>query len=188
MTFESDSLVFLEGTGLYLRPLLPDDALGKYPGWLNDADVSRGNSHQIYPYTREQAAEFIKNLAGRRDQLVLAIVEKKAGEHIGNISLQNINFINRSAELAVLLGEKSVWGQGHGYEAARLLVFHGFEALNLRRIELGTPEFNIGMQKVAEKLGMKHEGVKRSAFFKNGRYFDIWLYGLLRDEANSERL
>lgn len=179
---KTPSLNFLVGEKVILRPLREEDADGAYPGWLNDAEVSRGNSHHVFPYTRIQALEFIRSQSGRRDALVLAIVERTSGAHIGNISLQSLNFIHRSGELAVLLGEKEFWGQGLGFEASHLLVRHGFEALNLNRIELGTPASNIGMQKIAEKLGMKREGVKRAAFFKDGRYQDVLLYGLLRGE------
>ncbi len=184
---EANRFDFLIGEKVCLRPLQEEDADGAYPGWLNDAEVSAGNSHHVFPYTRSQALEFIRSQSGRRDSLVLAVVERLNGVHIGNISLQNLNFINRSGELAILLGEKKFWGQGLGFEASRLLVRHGFEALNLNRIELGTPASNIGMQKIAEKLGMKREGVKRAAFFKDGLFQDIWIFGLLADEAESCR-
>lgn len=176
---------FLMGKKVTLRPLREEDAAGGYPSWLNNAVVCAGNSHHVYPYTERQALEFIRSLPNKRDMLVLAIVDETSGRHVGNISLQGINFVNRSAELAILLGERNCWGKGLGTEACALLVQHGFETLNLRRIELGTPETNIGMQKIALALGMKHEGTKRSAFFKAGKYLDVFLYGILRDDAHT---
>jgi RimJ/RimL family protein N-acetyltransferase len=35
------------------------------------------------------------------------------------------------------------------------------------------------MQKLAEKLGMNLEGIRKEAIFKNGNYCDIHEYGLL---------
>lgn len=183
----SDNVVegpFLMGKKVTLRPLREEDAAGSYPSWLNDAVVCDGNSHHVYPYTGHQALEFIRSLPDRRDLLVLAIVDNASGRHVGNISLQEIHFVNRSAELAILVGAQDCWGKGLGTEACALLMRHGFTALNLRRIELGTPQTNIGMQKIALALGMKHEGTKRSAFFKNGKYLDVFLYGILRDDAH----
>lgn len=174
--------VFLEGEKVILRPLREEDAEGRYPDWLNDAETSAGNSHHVYPYTRAQAREYLRSLNGRRDIVALAVVEKKSGLHAGNISLQSINYINRCAELAILLGEKDLRGKGLGLEASRLLAGHGFMALGLKRIELGTPEQNKGMQKIAHALGMTHEGTKRAAFFKNGHYQNILLFGLLAEE------
>ena len=177
-----NTIPFLIGEKVLLRPLQEEDASGRYPSWLNDADVSFGNSHHVYPYTRQQAVDFIRSLSGQKSAIVLAIVEKLSMQHVGNISLQSINYTTRCAELAVLLGEKSCWGKGFGTEASHLLVTHGFLSVNLHRIELGTPSFNIGMQKIAVALGMKQEGVKREAFFKNGGYHDIFSYGILRSE------
>jgi RimJ/RimL family protein N-acetyltransferase len=87
----------------------------------------------------------------RRDALVLAI--ELDGRHVGNISLQDIDPVGRSADLAIVL-DRSVWGDGVGSEAAELLVAHGFSALNLHRITCGTVAANHGMRRLAERLGM----------------------------------
>ena len=104
--------------------------------------------------------------------------------HIGNVSLQDIIFIHGNAELAIILGEKSCWNKGIGREAVRLLMEHGFKALNLHRIWSGTFETNIGFKKLALSLGMIHEGTRRKAVFNNGVYLDVLEYGILRDEFN----
>ncbi len=173
---------FLEGEKIYLRPLTEEDALGHYPAWLNDHKVCSGNTHAVYPYSTEEAVNFIRQSRGRRDAIVLAIVEKERRRHIGNVSLQSINFIARSAELAILLGEKESWGKGIGTEASFLMIRHAFLNLNMHRVYFGTPASNRGMQKIGENLGMSKEGCCREAFYKNGKYEDIWEYGLLRSE------
>jgi RimJ/RimL family protein N-acetyltransferase len=185
MRFDKESSVpqaFLVGGKIMLRPLTEADVDGGYPHWFNDAEVCRENSHHVYPYTREQALEFIRSLPGKKNMLVLAVCEKTSGKHVGNISLQDINFVHRSAEMAIILGEKACWGKGIGKEAARLLAEHGFRALNLHRIGSGTFETNIGFQKIAVSLGMQLEGTRRQAAFKDGRWLDVLEYGLLRDE------
>lgn len=176
--------IFLSGEKVLLRPLAEEDASGHYPEWLNDQVVCAGNSHGSYPYAKEQALEFIRANRGRKDALVLAVVEKSSGRHVGNVALQAINPIARSAEIAVLLGEKDVWGKGIGTEAVTMLVRHAFLTLNLHRVYFGTPASNIGMQKIGAALGMRKEGCRREAFYKNGTYEDIWEYGLLRSEVD----
>lgn len=172
---------FLVGERLVLRQLTEPDADGHYAWWFNDAEVCAGNSHHVFPFTREQAIAYVRRAADARDALVLAITERD-GRHVGNISLQSIHPISRSAELAIVIGEKDAWGRGYGREAGELIVGHGFSALNLHRVGCGTFEDNHGMQALARALGMVEEGRRRHAAFKRGRYLDIIEYGVLRHE------
>lgn len=165
-----------------MRGLVDSDAEGSYPAWLNDQETCAGNSHAVFPYGSYQAAAYIREAQTSRDALVLAIVASAGDRHIGNVALQNIHPIHRSADLAILLGDREYWGQGYGLEAARLLCAHGFAALNLYRIQCGTFESNIAMQKLALALGMRQEGVRRQAAYKSGKYVNVVEYGMLREE------
>lgn len=176
---------FLVGERLYLRALVESDADGPYPGWLNDEEVSRGNSHHLIPYTKDAAATYIRQTLNTGDALVLAIVLHRDHRHIGNIALQNIDHTARSAEFAILIGDKDAWGQGYGLEAGRLLIHHGFSAFGLHRIACGTFEHNEAMRRLAQALGMREEGRRRQSAFKSGRYVDVIEYGLLREEFRS---
>jgi [ribosomal protein S5]-alanine N-acetyltransferase len=179
---------FLRGERIDLRPLAEADADGPYVSWFNDAETCRGNSHHVRPYSAADARAYIAHVAAAPDQLVLAIVRREDGRHIGNIALQAINPVYRTAELSIMLGERDAWGQGYASEAARLLCDHGFRALNLNRIACGTFAPNGGMRRVAERLGMREEGVRRQAAFKDGAYVDVVEYGVLRAEYESARV
>ncbi len=175
---------FIVGDNVYLRNLAEQDLNESYHSWLNDQEVNTGNSHAIFPTSFESMKAYYNSIIGSTDKIILAIIAKDKDVHIGNISLQNINWIYRSAEFAILLGDKSYWGKGVGYEAVRLIINHGFKQLNLNRIYCGTFDNNIGMQKIAEKLGMQQEGSRRDAVYKNGTYYSILEYGILRSEFN----
>ena len=82
---------------------------------------------------------------------VFAIVTKEKGSHIGNISLQNIDYVDRSAELAIIIGDKRYWGKGIGLEAWKLMMNYGFLVLNLHRLYCGCANKNLGMRRIAEK-------------------------------------
>jgi ribosomal-protein-alanine N-acetyltransferase len=173
---------FLTGSTIYLRPLLKSDAEGPYQGWFNDEEVCRGNSHHVFPYHPEAAAEYIEFAAKTHEHLILAIVILEDHRHVGNIALQKIHPVYRSAEFSIVIGDKTAWSIGVGKEAGRLICDHGFNALNLHRIYCGTFENNIAMQRLAVYLGMKQEGVRRQAAFKDGKYLDIIEYGVLKTE------
>lgn len=178
---------FLTGARVYLRALEESDAQGPYVSWLNDAHVCRGNSHHVYPYTESDATAYIRSTRDTKNALVLAIVLREDHTHIGNIALQKIHWVNRSAEFAILLGDQRHWGKGYGTEAGRLLVQHGFGTLGLNRIECGTFESNHGMRKLALALGMKEEGCRRQSAFKDGLFVDVIEFGMVKEDTLGAR-
>lgn len=173
---------FLLGDRVYLRGLNENDLKGNYVEWFNDAEVCQHNSHHIFPYTRANAEEYFNNIQNSKDTLVLAVILKENDLHIGNVSLQRIDYLSNSAEFAILIGEKDQWGKGYSKEAAMILLLHGFNSLNLNRIYCATTKDNVAMQKLAEYLGMKMEGLRRQAVWKNGKYRDVLEYGVLKNE------
>jgi ribosomal-protein-alanine N-acetyltransferase len=173
---------FLESERLFFRPLNENDIHGDYAGWLNDPEVCEGNRHAIFPQSQMALLEYIRQLGKSNKQVVLAILQRSNNRHIGNVSLQSIDFFNRTADLAILLGAKDCWGKGYGMEALVAMIEYGFQRLGLMRITCGTLANNIGMQKIALKAGFRHEGTRRSAVYKNGKFQDILEYGLLAGE------
>lgn len=176
----------LTGQQIYLRPLKLSDCNGSYPNWLNDPEVCRYNSHGDTHYTTEMAIAYIKSITDNPVYAVFAICMYNTDQHIGNISLQQISTKNQSAELAILIGESYVYGRGIGYEAGQLILTYAFESLKLHRIHCGTHIENSGMQHLALKLGMKKEGIRRDALFKNGQFADIVEYGILDYEYQKD--
>ncbi len=179
---------FLTGDRLYLRALADADLDGPYVEWLNDPDVCRFNSHHVFPYPVDAARGYLAATRSSRTVLALAICRLEDDRHVGNIALQQIDPIARSAEYAILLGDRTCWGQGFAKEASAMLLRHGFRELNLHRIHCGTSADNLPMQRLAAFLGMREEGRRRQALFKRGRYTDIIEYGLLRDECPAKFL
>lgn len=175
--------IFLQGESIYLRPLEESDLTMEYVSWLNDTEVCEFNSHAVFPYTKEKMNAYYQHLQqSQASNIVLAIIDNNNQTHIGNISLQGINWVDRNAEYAILLGNKTYWGKGVAAEASILMCEFGFSRLNLHRIYCGTSSKNIGMQKLATKMNMKQEGIRKEAIFKNGEYLDIIEYGVLKND------
>jgi [ribosomal protein S5]-alanine N-acetyltransferase len=171
---------FLEGKKTYLRPLEKEDIKGNYRKWFNDQEVCLHNTHGVFPVTTVDLEKYLDSAV--QDKLALGIFDAKSHDHIGNVSLQQIDWVSRNAEFAIIIGEKKYWRGGYGKEVANLLIYHGFIRMNLERIYCGTIESNKAMQKLAESMLMKKEGVRRGAFFVKGKYIDIYDYGLLKKE------
>jgi len=108
-----------------------------------------------------------------------------AEEHwklIGSCGFFNLDSRNRSSEFGIMIGDKSCWNQGYGTEAVRLLVQHGFNTLNLNRIYLRVLENNPRAIRAYEKAGFTHEGRQRQAEFREGKYVDMLVMSMLKEE------
>lgn len=164
----------------YVRGLTSSDLDGPYLSWFEDQSVCRFNSHGKFIKTKEWLHGYYSSL-NAEDKVVWAICHVEEG-HIGNVSLQNISFINRSAEFAILIGNKQHWGKSVGLDASSTILRHGFHKLNLHRIYCGTADINVGMQRLAVKLGMTLEGRRRNNLFLEGEWVDMIEYGILSYE------
>lgn len=171
----------LEGKKVRLDPLQESDADGRYPDWFNDPEVCYFNSHGAERNTREKTLDYIRKVRASGNTIVFAIRDRQSGTHIGNVAIQDIDRQSRHAELAIIIGEKAYWSGGAGKEAWQLAMSHALGDLGLKRVYCGTREDNVGMQKVALASGMKEEGRLRQHAFKHGRFFDIILYGFVKE-------
>ena len=152
---------FLVGKVVYLRALEKEDLMGNYFQWFNDQEVCRFNSHGRAPNNAAKMESYLQRAYTDPSLAVFAISFLENDAHVGNISLQDINLIDRSAEYAIVLGEKDYWGKGVAKDASDLILRHGFMTLNLHRVYCGTSVENTGMQKLASYMGMKEEGRRR---------------------------
>ncbi len=174
--------IFLRSNRLYYEPLEEKHINSNYVNWLNSSKLTQFNSHGIYPNTTQKTIEYVQNIQKDSSTIVLAIVEDLTNKHIGNIAIQYIDLINSTCELSIILGDRSYWSKGYGFEAFNKIIEHCFKKLNLNKISLGTTSDNTGMQKVAKKLGMTHEGTRREEMKRDSKYFDILIFGILKKE------
>lgn len=76
-------------------------------------------------------------------------------------------------------------GKGAGLEAQRLATDMLFRYTLVNRIEAGTDVTNVAEQKVLERLGFTREGVMRGSQFRSGKFNDMVMYSVLREEWTS---
>jgi len=177
---------FIIGKSVYLRSLTLDDVDNDYYEWFNDKDTSKGNAHGIIPETKDRAIAFYNDLQNNKNIVHFAIVDIKTNQHIGCCSLQSINWVYRSAEMARIIGEKKFRGKGIGTEVGKLLLEYAFNTLNLHKIWLGNIALNEAALKSKSNLNFKTDGVLRDAVFKNGRYYDVVISSILKHEYTKQ--
>jgi RimJ/RimL family protein N-acetyltransferase len=93
-----------------------------------------------------------------------------------------MDWVNRSAEVGIFIGDKPSWNQGYGREAMRLMLKHAFETLNLNRVYLRVFAENARGIKAYEHAGFQHEGCQRQACYQEGHYQDVLMMSVLRQE------
>ena len=176
------------GERIRFRGLERDD-IPTFVKWLNDPEVQQGIllNHPVSHATEENW--FDGMIKRPPDEQVLGIEVYLPGEKgeggwklIGSLAFINIDWRNRASEFGIMIGDKTYWNQGFGTEAVQLLVKHGFNTLNLNRIYLHVFENNPRAIRAYEKAGFIHEGRKRQAEFKDGKYIDVLVMSMLREE------
>ncbi|MBN2752918.1 MAG: GNAT family N-acetyltransferase [Rhodospirillaceae bacterium] len=175
-------IAFLSGTKVTLRPLERRDIDGAYPSWLNDQNSDRYTEHAIFPRNIDDILRYYEGLRTDRSILHLAIIARENGHHVGNVSLQSIDWVSRHAEFAILIGEEEARGKGFGTEAIHLTLDHGFNRLNLNRIWLGVNAENTTALTLYHRAGFKKEGLMRQHIIREGRAFDMIIMGLLASD------
>lgn len=168
-----------------LRKPEPKDVEALY-AQKNDPDVASLLGGFSSGYARADLAGWIDFHRERRDEVLWVIADAKTDACLGHVGLYQIDHRVRSAEFAIMLGDKGVWGRGIGSRATRAAIRYGFRWLNLNRIQLTVLETNPRAIAIYRKLGFAQEGVMRQAQWKDGRYLDVIMMSLLREEFHDD--
>lgn len=121
--------------------------------------------------------------AVRRDNgFEFALRTLEDNRFIGFTALYRIEWNNRSARLAIGIGEDKDRGQGYGSDALALIIRYGFHELNLNRIALEVIEYNEAARRAYLKAGFREEGRQRSAVLRDGTHYDLISMSILAEE------
>lgn len=178
----------IQGKTVRLRAPTRTD-LPQFVAWLNDPEVTAGLLVSL-PMSLEDEEAWFTGMLNRplaEHPLVIEIQQAKEWVAIGNCGVHNIDWRARSAEVGIFIGEKSLWNKGYGSDAMRLLLTHCFKTLNLNRVALDVYETNLRAIRSYEKVGFVHEGRKRQAMYKEGKYIDILIMSILREEWKEDK-
>ena len=173
---------YITGKRIYLRGVEKKDLQGNMFQWANDQEGTHFLFMGSRPNTLENLEAEYETLSKSANDIVFAVADKKSDAHIGSTGLYVINWISRTAEYRVFIGEKKYWNKGVGQEIAQLVLRYGFDKLNLNKIWLGVnADHTLGVHSYCSS-GFKKEGVLREEIYRNGRYYDAVRMSMLRKE------
>lgn len=130
----------------------------------------------------EPLVESIQNaLAEKKRPAEHVFTIRQDGEFLGQCALLPIAFSPDNLLLGLTIDDTH-WRKGIGEKACRFLIDFAFQVLDARRISGDCMQGNTGSRKIMENCGFQFEGTQQKYWIKNGRYYDNWLFGLLKSE------
>lgn len=154
--------------------------------WFSDIDFLR--TYDYMPpisQTKEEVDKTFSNYEKNEESVVFAIKIKENNHIIGIAGFDDIVKENKVATLFIGIGDKNTRGKGYGKEALNLLLEYGFKELDFYRIQLNVLEFNHAAIALYEKAGFKREGTFREFVLRDGKRYNLFLYGLLKYELSN---
>jgi RimJ/RimL family protein N-acetyltransferase len=182
--------VVSRGTRVYLRTLQPDD-LDYLSDWSEDPVIERLVGSEFlnaYKTVYDKDPSFYDAVLLDTAQVVL-VVEANRGwdKPIGLARLFNIHLLEGYCFLEVMLTDPRAIRRGFGVEAGKLISYYGVDVLGLRRIEAKVYEYNRLSANSLRRNGFQQEGLLRKAGYQEGQYWDVLVFGILKDEIDEQR-
>lgn len=149
--------------------------------WMNNWQVTRYLSTKFWiPQTTADVSQYLtERLQSSHNAYYFVIAESQSKDYLGQIDLYSVDWRLRCATLGLIVIEP---GKGYGTEALRLMRHFAFDTLGLERLELEVHEDNLAALRCYEKAGFIREGIKRNAYFSEGRFRSVVLMSALRED------
>jgi RimJ/RimL family protein N-acetyltransferase len=175
--------IFLKRSSVLLKVLTEEDVKqSNWYGWFNDEDVCENLQKHYYPNTLTDQLDFYNNhILGNKTLLQLGIVNKSNMKLVGVTSLYSIDNINRKCGFSIVIGEIESRNMKIFSETTKMMFNHAFDTLNLERVYGGSISKDI-TDIICRITNSSPEGVLRGDVYKNGKYRDVYLYGILKKE------
>jgi len=162
---------------LRLRPFLAADINATYLGWLNDPEVTRFSNQRFRQHTAVSSAAYLASFEGSANSFLL--VEQRQNQRpIGTATVYR-NLQHGTADIGLMVGDRSCWGQGYGGEAWQALLTALLAEPGLLKVTGGTARLNRAMVRIMVKSGMELEAVRTNQELIEGQPVDLLYYSLL---------
>src|SRR5882724_12874196 len=185
-----EGVVISRGTRVYLRTFTPRD-LAWLTEWVDDPYLERMVGSEFlhaFKHDWDKGPGFHNAVMSDPTQVVL-IVEAYRGwtKPVGVVRLFNIHMLEGYAFLETIITDRRAIRRGFGVEAGKLISYYGVDVLGLRRIEAKVYEYNRLSANSLRRNGFRQEGVLRKAGFQDGQCWDMFVFGILKDEIAEQR-
>lgn len=173
--------MIIQGNNIKLRAIEEDD-LEMLRELINDKDIEYMVGSWNVPISKNDQKKWFENIKNNKGNNMNLIIENKYDGAIGYLTLHNIDWKNRRA----MYGMKTTNNRkikGIGYDTACTIMRYVFDELQLNKLEAEFIEINnTSIHIHQKKCGWKVDGRRRNQYFQNGKYYDVIIMSILREE------
>ena len=169
----------VEGRLVSLDVFAAKDITDAYLGWLNDPLVVQYSDQRFRKHTRRTSLEYLEACDSSGD-LFLTVRTKSDRKYVGTMSA-HISPMHETADIGIMIGERSCWGTGVGRDAWSTLMSLLIDVAQLRKVTGGTMGCNKAMVKIMANSGMKPDGVRIAQNLVDHKPEDIVHFARFRD-------
>lgn len=141
-----------------------------YVSWLNDPEIVRYSEQRHHVHTVESCRAYLESFAGSVDQFLA--IESDVHGHVGNIGI-SFDAANGVADVAIMVGDRAVWGTGLGSEAWCAVIAAVCARADIRKVTAGTMAVNQPMLRLMARSGMVVEAVRKRQVLCEGQEVDM---------------
>ena len=172
-----------DDTAIRLRPLQNTDEAELAPLFSDRGTLRFYLPTLLRSYSSEQLRHLLADWNDQPGVMILSIVGKLSDreEVLGLVNLNGISYTNGNCELGIALLSHAR-GQGAAKAALIQSINYCFDELRLHRVWCRVMADNQPSLKLFHNLGFTDEGRLRQHVNREGRYLDLIVLGLLRDE------
>ena len=173
---------FLNGERANLRRLCKHDVGLAYLQWLNDPRVTKYLTVGKLPPSLGDLYHYVSTFEQNPKATAFAVIARDGGRFIGTVTLNNIDWFSRHADLGMMIGDAEAREEGYEKDALELIAEFAFNRLHLRRLYHGVFESQKERTEALEVLGWKREGAWEKHTLIGEEYEDEIWYGLVKDQ------
>lgn len=164
----------IKGEKVYLRPILKRD-ITLLNQWKNDEETFKNLGGGFMPVSIDQQENWIESMIDNTGNNKRYIICDNENDPVGMVGLYGINWIHRTCEIGLYIGNKNARGKGYAKESCRLIEQFAKDYLNLRKIKLNVVYDNASATYLWESLGYEKVGEFKDERFIKGKYKNVLL-------------
>lgn len=149
--------------------------------WRNSNKIFLYNT-QYFLLNLKMQMEWFNSLQNDSSRKMFMILHENV--KIGICGLIDIDYKNKNANIAIIIGKTQLHTKGLGTMALSNLLNYGFKELGLHRIGADVIEYNKTSIRLFEKSKFKIDAVQRDGIWRNNRWWNMYSMSILKDDFN----